>query len=214
MLTSPSRSDVQRPNISPFGQCAVIPPTWKKWLIPVRAFAREGTQMEHFIKVSHSVYSISSKQRPSGQSSETSPIHIPVPKRTCVNQSGCSEVHGLRKYFSILILKLTISTCSGRWLIWPPHWGITKPDKPLHDPEDISRAGGNRNIGILFAFQPFFGSTDKSLSIYYDKFITFQQLGFCSYPRFAWTVRCDLNISLCCWPRYEQICFCPQRHII
>lgn len=81
-------------------------------------------------------------------------------------------------FFNTEILKLTISTCSSRWLIWPPHWGITKPDKPLLDPEDISRAGGNRNIGILFAFEPFFGSTDKRLSISYDKFITFQQLGF------------------------------------
>lgn len=80
--------------------------------------------------------------------------------------------------FNAEMLKLTISTCSSRWLIWPPHWGITKPDKPLHDPEDISRAGRNRNIGILFASEPLFGSTDKRLSIFYDKFKTFQQLGF------------------------------------
>lgn len=38
----------------------------------------------------------------------------------------------------------------------------------------------------------------------------FNSLGSISYPIFAWTVIYDLNIYWCCWPRYEQICFCPH----
>lgn len=55
-------------------------------------------------------------------------------------------------FFNGEILKLTTSTCSSRSLIWLPYWRITKPDKLLHDPVDISWPAGKRNIWIVFAF--------------------------------------------------------------
>lgn len=133
-----------------------FPSTWKKWLIPVRAFAHKGTQMVQLRTVSHSgeesASSVSSKQRPSGQNSETSPVqqkNLRKSKRMLWNpQSGnIFQYWNLEiNYFHMLQQMVDLAAVLS----------VIKPDKLLHDPVDIPRPGGSRECLCLICFLTIF----------------------------------------------------------